>query len=282
MGAEVLQKELGYRQRRSFKFLFLSLVLHGLFVAAISREWAHKNTNPLASNALPVDVEIIPLNKKDFDKITSQIVETTKVQKADTPAKDAYLGEQTQVVHEQTRAKTSAPFNEAKNTRAAGDKSDKIAQQPKLGDMGVRMNFKPLGNVGPGETASTSDYLKDVKNGSQTLLNTREFAYFSFYQRVRKQLEQHWEPGLRKRLRSMTERGRHLAADNELSTKVMVVLNTHGLITKVLVEDTSGLLDLDQAAIDAFNRAGPFPNPPKGMVDADGTVKVQWEFVLKT
>ena len=38
----------------------------------------------------------------------------------------------------------------------------------------------------------------------------------------------------------------------------------------------------DQYSVDAFQKAGPFPNPPKGIVEDDGFVRIRWDFILKT
>ncbi|MBI3543445.1 MAG: energy transducer TonB [Deltaproteobacteria bacterium] len=248
----------------------------------LSRQWDARPSVNDAANAA-VDVEVVPLTKEQMDKLKGQIVESSPAKKTDETPKTKYLSQQNQVVERETRAANTAPFKEAK----IGGQSGKVQaqQQPKdlaLGHLGVKMDYKPMGNLGPGAMASTSDYLKDTQQGAQTLLNTREYAYFSFYQRVRKQLEQYWEPGLRERLRTMFDRGRRLAAEQEHSTKLTVVMAKDGTITRILVDGTSGMLDLDQAAIDAFNKAGPFPNPPQGLMDAEGTVKIEWEFVLKT
>ena len=35
------------------------------------------------------------------------------------------------------------------------------------------------------------------------------------------------------------------------------------------------------AAIEAFKEAAPFPNPPAGIVESDGTIKIRWDFVLE-
>ena len=40
--------------------------------------------------------------------------------------------------------------------------------------------------------------------------------------------------------------------------------------------------DLDEAAIRAFNRAGPFPNPPNGLLQETGSVDIRWDFILRT
>ena len=262
-------------QSRTFRFVLFSLFIHALVMMAMALNGALPFGSQTAQDK-SVAIDIVEIPKEQIDKLTKQIVETTLAEKAQDAAKDAYLGEQTQVVDRQTKAQTTAPFNESKPGGAKGQKPSQMS------DLGVKMNLTPMGHLGPGALAATSDHLKDVSKGAQTLLNTKEFAYFSFYQRVRKQLEQYWEPGLRQRLKNMFARGRQLAADREHATRILVMMNGEGIITKIQVESTSGLLDLDQAAIEAFNRAGPFPNPPRGLVEADGNVKVEWEFVLKT
>ena len=269
----VSQMDLDYR-KRTLWFILFSLLLHSAVMFILTRQW---DAHPATADS-SVGVEVVPMTAQQIDQLKGQIVETSETKKAEKAAKDAFLGKQTQTVERQTKSRTTAPFRDGRSGGAPGEEQKNVT----LGNLGVKMNFKPMGNVGPGETASTSDYLQDVQQGAQTLLNTKEYAYYSFYQRVRQQLEQYWEPGLRKRLKDMFDRGRKLAADHEHATKLTVVMATDGSITRILVDGTSGMLDLDQAAIDAFNKAGPFPNPPKGLLEHDGTVKIEWEFVLKT
>ncbi|KYG67056.1 energy transducer TonB [Bdellovibrio bacteriovorus] len=133
-----------------------------------------------------------------------------------------------------------------------------------------------------GETSQTNDYLKDVDQGLETLLNTREFKYYSYYNRIRKQLSQHWEGRVREKLTKLFKEGRAPAATNkDRVTKVLIVLNDAGTLVRVQVLSDSGVRDLDDAAIEAFRDAAPFPNPPKGIVETDGTVKIRWDFVLE-
>ena len=47
------------------------------------------------------------------------------------------------------------------------------------------------------------------------------------------------------------------------------------------LKSTSGVEELDAAAIESFNKAGPFPNPPKEMLE-NGRAKIEWGFVVKT
>lgn len=261
---------------QNLRFIVVSLFLHLLVFLMMQTP---KGTNFVSNvnESKTYEIELEPVNNSK--QITKQVVETTLIKKSTEVAKDAFLGEQTQIVEKQTKAKEIAVFREFKK---GGTANTKEKQDSDLHKLGLAHDYKPLGNIGPGQTAAGNDFIKDIAEGSQTMLNTKEFAFYSFYQRVRKQLEQFWEPALRERLDKMINRGRMIASEKDHSTRLMVIMNSEGIITKIQVENTSGLIDLDEVAVESFNKAGPFPNPPRGMVDIDGKVRVEWEFVLRT
>ncbi len=134
----------------------------------------------------------------------------------------------------------------------------------------------------PGESSQTNDYLKQINPGLETMLNTREFKYFTYYQRIRRQLSQYWEPKLKEKLTKLFKQGRKIASHQDRITKVLIVLNNSGTLVNVQVIDESGVADLDEAAIEAFRAAAPFPNPPIGIVENDGTVKIRWDFIVES
>lgn len=137
------------------------------------------------------------------------------------------------------------------------------------------------GSNSPG--SATNDYLKDVKEGDRTLLNTKEFVYFSYYRRIRERLEVAWNTKLRATLSSQVYGAeRRLANDRNYVTGLTVILDRNGKITAVKVRQRSGARDLDTAAIDAFNDAGPFPDPPAGLVDSEGKIIIPWDFILQS
>lgn len=80
----------------------------------------------------------------------------------------------------------------------------------------------------------------------------------------------------------MFRKGRSIASDQDRITKLLIYLNPNGVLVKVQVLSDSGVRDLDEAAIEAFKSAAPFPNPPRGIVDTDGTVKIRWDFILES
>ena len=68
----------------------------------------------------------------------------------------------------------------------------------------------------------------------------------------------------------------------DYTTKTLVTLNARGDIVRVQLLEQSGTTDLDQAAVDALNKAGPYPNPPKGLINGSGEVQIRWDFILRT
>lgn len=137
------------------------------------------------------------------------------------------------------------------------------------------------GDISGKGIAANNDFIEDVELGDITRLNTVEYKYFGFYERIRTKLEQYWGNSLREKARAYMQSGRRLPANENLITALTIFLNSQGEITKVLLKGSSGLNILDDAAIESFNKAGPFPNPPKGMLK-DGHAKIQWSFVVKS
>jgi protein TonB len=142
-------------------------------------------------------------------------------------------------------------------------------------------NFAPNVAIGGGRGPSASDDHIDAPKGMQTLLSTREFVYYAYYGRIKDRLRQYWEPKIKEKMTKVMRQGRTLASVEDRLTKVIITLDQKGTLIKVQVLDGSGVQDLDDAAVEAFRAAAPFPNPPKGIIDPDGTIKIRWDFVLE-
>lgn len=212
-----------------------------------------------------------------------------------------FLSEHDQRVVEQTRAQTHGDFKNAQvkdmqeSKQAKQEKKSKMKQMiaadqktasglPVLDALKPNFDWDRMDKIGGSkrETASkTDDYLKEVKDGAQTMLSTREFLYYSYYNRIRGQLKQYWEPRIKEKVKKIFATGRSIASDEDRITRVLIVLNDAGTLVKVQVVGESGVRDLDDAAVEAFRQAAPFPNPPKGIVDTDGLIKIRWDFILE-
>ncbi len=161
------------------------------------------------------------------------------------------------------------------NEKIKVKKTKKVAQAVKL-KKGLE-NGKKKG-IGLGQT---NDYLEDIPLGDFTKLNTQEYEFYGFYHRIRQKLEQFWGLNIQEQADKIFQQGRSIASDSNLVTGLTIILDTEGKIVNIIVKSTSGVKELDDAAVESFNQAGPFPNPPKGMLN-QGVATIEWGFVVNT
>jgi TonB family protein len=114
--------------------------------------------------------------------------------------------------------------------------------------------------------------------GDTTLVNSRSFKYFDFFQRVKERVRDEWNPGDMYRARDPY--GKVYGSRDRL-TVLNVVLDADGRVSRLDVAKQSGLPFLDQEAMRAFREAGPFPNPPIGLADDSGRIAFHFGFLLE-
>ena len=127
--------------------------------------------------------------------------------------------------------------------------------------------------------APAPDHVEGVDVGDATFLNTREWKFAGFFNRVKQNVAEVWNPMDAARVRDPTG-SRYFNKDR--TTVLAVTLNPQGTITEIKVARSSGLDFLDQTAIDAFEKAQPFVNPPPGLADARGDIRFTFGFHVST
>lgn len=292
-------------QKRNFKnYVLVSVAFHVVFFLSLFLATKIKLTEKLPTTAVEISLlsnaEIAQLQKMDDD--TKTIVQSEANNQINNESK--FLSEKNNTVTKQTKAKRGDEFNNT--VKNSGKKQDAISKQkevkvkttsPQLFDQ----NFDPYaalikkdmaeelkkfsaGQVGSGQAsqATTNDHLVDVDESLITKLNTKEYKYYGYYHRMRIQLNQWWQPKVREKITRIMRRDRNIASETDKVTRLVIVLDNKGALVKVQVIGESGFRDLDDAAIEAFRAAAPFPNPPKGIIEADGTVKIRWDFVIES
>lgn len=288
---------MGSFSNRSFSY---SILLHGMFFAFCMVYLSYQGTLPKQSPNTITYIEVDPITapaRPIQDDSQKQVVQTDQGRLTKEAAPDAFLGERTQTV-EKTQVATSKLDQAAQAPkRAAQPKSrDEVQEKPtfngSLANLGIALpkpGMKPEEELQQASEEEGSlanqvkgEYVKGFKTGEKTLLNTREYVFYGYFQRIRERLDRAWEKSLKDQLTKYFYKGRQLASEMDYTTKLLVTLDHDGQIVKVQIMSQSGTRDLDDAAIKAFNDAGPFPNPPKGLVDNQGTIQVRWDFVLRT
>ncbi len=274
-------------QQKSW-FIVSSLLLHTVL---FSISWT---STFLTQNPVAPDEQYIEVTYTDSKQPLQQIVQQDEKSVNEVaPENSKFLSAKNQKINRETQAKKSGEFNNQvgqKTKPIAETQNTKIKKLPSMQDLSpdsdwfvekdVERQEQPKVQAGNGP-AQSNDYLKEVKSGAQTLLNAREFVYYSYYNRIRNQLQQYWEPSIKVKFLKLMKSGRNIASSGDKLTKVLITLNTAGTLVKVQVLEESGVRDLDDAAVEAFQQAAPFPNPPKGIVEQDGTIKIRWDFVVE-
>jgi TonB family protein len=124
-----------------------------------------------------------------------------------------------------------------------------------------------------------NDYLKGVEQGKQTALNSKRWRFASFFNRVKRRVAQNWHPDVVYRRRDPTG---NVYGFRDRLTILRVRLTPAGHLKEVHLERASGVGFLDDEAVAAFRAAGPFPNPPQGLVDQDtGLISFRFGFMFE-
>lgn len=287
-------------QQTAATFIVLSLLIHmGVWIGV---NLVPKST-PYKPPEKPIEITILPKQELDDHKRRQVVEQSEKPLNDEVPEDTKYLSQYNQRVVKETKAQNTGKFTNAAKPgqQSAGQQQkpqqqkpqQKVTKSERSGTMPLLKDLTPQFMATPkpileeqevkqaGEESQTSDHLKDVQADIQTLLNTREFKYATYYHRIRDQIRQYWEPSIREKVKKIFAQGRTLASTQDRITRVMVILDKNGALVRVKILGQSGVQDFDDAATEAFKAAEPFPNPPDGMIEQDGTIKILWDFVLE-
>jgi TonB family protein len=116
-----------------------------------------------------------------------------------------------------------------------------------------------------------------VERGRETALDSRAHLYASFYARMHERILEHYdcEGAIARHDPHRVELG-----DQLRSTVVRVHLDRDGSIARLSFLQESDVEYLDAEAIRTIRAAGPYPNPPDGLFDEDGTLVIHVGFYV--
>ena len=124
----------------------------------------------------------------------------------------------------------------------------------------------------------TTDKIDDVDEGEATILDSQRWKYASFFNRMKDDIDQYWDPVARLQVRDPDGR---INGTKTRVTRVMIILNADGSLDKIKLEKSSNVDYLDDEALRAIRSAAPFPNPPQGMLSDDGKLHVPFGFIVE-
>ena len=272
--------------KRIFPYLFLSLFIHALMAVAVKVDIPKqaKRERYIRASLIRLPQKIKEFEEKpEEDHKDKQVVSQPQNRNNEKPKDAKFLSEEDSTTEKKSvrhdnqsdkSRKEDKKINQDKESKAERkgmpdlkgidlfprDAIDKIARQER------REERQPgdSGDVGTGvgTDIGTNDALKDIEEGEGTFLNTFAFKYASFFNRIKRDVSDNWNPFAAAR--------RHDPSLKELykdrSTRLYVVLDEAGKILSIRINKSSGVDFLDEEAIAAFERCSKFENPPKGMI----------------
>jgi TonB family protein len=225
------------------------------------------------NNGLGVDDR--PLKEASAQK---QVVEVPDVTRQEQVAmREDGVGPGTIVANREETSAVRGNSNRLKIMPGGAD-GETDASQGRRGTPGVPTLVPSSAVMDKISGAAPNDHLGDVDDGEGTYLNTKEWKYSSFFNRVKQSVGMHWDPGGQLRQRDRTG---EMYGGHDRYTILNVTLSERGMLKDVYVEKSCGLDFLDLEAISAFERAQPFPNPPPGLMTSGDRVNFTFGFYLE-
>ena len=294
----MLVKHSWFRQNGLFfTILAFVLLLHLCLLAVrLYKDMDMAQTAPQSVTSPPMKVTLSDRPKSET-MLKKQIVQSDGEKSENTPNNSRFLSDQNRTFDRETIAKKIDKFNRggkgdgkkdiSLSDLAAFDKShNPLKEGAKAIAAAKRQPAKSKSGTTSGDPtqsglSATNDYIENVPLCDTTYINTSEYKYCGFFLSIRQKIEQFWGRSIQDKATALIKGGRQVASDENLITSLEVTLNSVGEIVAIAIKGTSGVKELDDAAVESFNDAGPFPNPPKGLVE-NGLVKVEWGFVVQT
>jgi protein TonB len=287
-----------------YYFLGAILFVHAVLLVTHIRDKFSAQDFPTAK---AIKVKLIQEVLKEMTSATKRQIVQSEDSDVQKKTENAYLSDKDRSFERETVAARVDSFQQAAlgnaaQTQKASQKSaskKKAFKDLKLSDFGMEAgepvpkeatrapasidSVKGMENGVPENIgfSATNDYVEEVRLGDFTHLNTVEYKYYGFFHRIRQKLEQFWGNSIQEKARAVFRSGRRLPASEDLVTSLQVTLNAAGEIVAVKVTGASGVKELDDAAVESFNQAGPFPNPPKDLL-VNGKAVIEWGFVVKS
>jgi TonB family protein len=171
---------------------------------------------------------------------------------------------------------SSSPAPSAKPAPTPGEAAQAGAASD--GEGGERSAGQALADLRPDATmleriagGPSPDRLDGVEEGEATALNTRGFRYATYIVRVNRAIYSNWNPNDVYQARDPEFR---MYPVRDRTTAFEILLDGSGSLENVRIVEGSGLDFLDQEILRAVRNAAPFPNPPAGLLDDRGKIRL--------
>lgn len=263
------------KKRSKWKYPLASLLLHILIIGGILIAEIHFRRE-MIQDEIKKMLEVKTISPQELQKIITRarVVDTELANEnelSDTEVKKVYAGEKSQRVKKETRAAEGGSSRGSSKDQAAKNLNQNTTKS-KQGPFGRRLtkNEKTKLKKGNYDVLDPS-----VSVASKTLLNTEAYIHATFTNRMKESIAAIWDPKARQILQN-TERRIGMGI---YITTVRIFILKDGTVSKVVVEQSAGVPELDQAGVRSIYEVRSFPNPPPDLFKAPSKGDFEFSFV---
>jgi TonB family protein len=133
-----------------------------------------------------------------------------------------------------------------------------------------------IGKPGSLESGSfVNDFFPNIKIGGKTYLNTAAFPDVQYFTQLKRIFRLRFNP--------ISPLRRHFAGNRVVTGKVgvsmAVVVGRDGKLKELFVIKSSGIPGYDSEALRTVRESAPFSAPPVKVMDKDGALRMNWNFI---
>lgn len=259
-------------------FIILSLVAHQVLYIGLEYRKATLESQLLKDKLTALDkliefkLEPAPDKKRNTVVTDTNTGKKVKKKNSNTLFQSRY---NRLVKKEQVAKQTGRTVNRKKtaNTnKTTNDKSKKLDKS--------EFGYFKAAPKNSGGHSTISEYIPNIKRGGFTSLNTNQFVYYAFFNRINNQIRSRWTDHLSFLSERLEKQRLSQLANRDHITNVTAIITPDGRLKKVVITKSSGFKETDWAVTEAFIRAAPLVNPPAGLVESDGFIRLEYSFHL--
>jgi len=273
------------KRKTKWKFPLEAFLLHVVVIGLILLVERSNHYQKLAEEAQDLKnktLNVKPISEEEFQKLLPhQIVDTKIVNPLKIKPKDQakYLGEKTQRVQKETQSKNfgaadGGNTSAASATQAAAETLPEpgFGSQPKIGKA-LEQGEKSILQKGNANMLGP-----DVAVSADTILNTDEYVYSSFFNRMRDAIAGYWQPRV---LEIIESRHNSKMGPGIYRTDLRIFISRDGQVLDVSMKNSSGVKELDTAATSSVFLAHQFQNPPAELFAKDPRADIEFGFYVQ-
>jgi TonB family protein len=158
-----------------------------------------------------------------------------------------------------------------------GERGEGGARKQGDGGADLSLSSEALARIAGGP--SMDGVGEGLEPGEETWLQSREFKYATYMNRMRSEIGQAWYPRVRDAVRERDPDGT-LYLYKERTVVLGLTIDTVGNVKDLSVLRSSSIEFFDRVALASVRAAQPFPNPPQGMFRSDDEVRIPFFFTM--